>query len=67
MKQLIKYFDSNNITELIKVSSSTSLVCETSLASTTSDTSTWRGGWITDNWSTYYLDGNLVKHNKKPK
>lgn len=29
---------------------------------TTTDTTIWRGGWVTDNFETYYLDENRVKH-----
>lgn len=27
----------------------------------------WKGGWVTDNWSTYYLDENMNRHTKEPK
>lgn len=29
---------------------------------TTTDTTIWNGGWVTDNFETYYLDKNMVKH-----
>ena len=29
---------------------------------TTSTDVTWKGGWATDNFGTYYLDENNVKH-----
>ena len=37
------------------------------LINLTSSTTVWRGGWVTDNFSTYYLDGDMVKHQKQPK
>ena len=29
---------------------------------TTTDTTIWRGGYVTDNFHSYYLDENMVKH-----
>ena len=29
---------------------------------TTTSTTIWKGGWVSDNFSTYYLDENMVKH-----
>jgi len=28
----------------------------------TTDTTIWSGGWVTDNFETYYLDKDMVKH-----
>jgi hypothetical protein len=41
----------------IKPCSSTSQVA----SEVTSSATTWRGGWVTDNFSTYYLDENMCK------
>ena len=38
-----------------------------SIVQQTTSVTIWQGGYVTDNWSTYYLDKNLVKHKKKPK
>ena len=29
---------------------------------TTTDTTIWKGGYVTDNFHSYYLDENMVKH-----
>ena len=29
---------------------------------TTTSTTIWRGGYVTDNFGSYYLDENMVKH-----
>jgi hypothetical protein len=29
---------------------------------TTTSTTIWKCGWVSDNFSTYYLDENMVKH-----
>lgn len=29
---------------------------------TTTNTMIWKGGWVTDNFNTYYLDENMIKH-----
>ena len=29
---------------------------------TTTDTTIWKGGYVTDNFYSYYLDENMVKH-----
>ena len=29
---------------------------------TTTDTAIWKGGYVTDNFHSYYLDENMVKH-----
>jgi hypothetical protein len=31
---------------------------------TSSSCSVWSGGWVTDNFETYYLDKDMVKHKK---
>ena len=37
----------------------TSAVC---IGKTTTDTTIWKGGYVTDNFHSYYLDENMVKH-----
>ena len=37
----------------------TSAVC---IGKTTTNTTIWRGGYVTDNFRSYYLDENMVKH-----
>ena len=43
------------------VSGSASTSC-LSTNETTTSTAIWKGGWVSDNFSTYYLDENMVKH-----
>lgn len=43
------------------VSGSASTSC-LSTNETTTSTTIWKGGWVSDNFSTYYLDENMVKH-----
>ena len=43
------------------VSGSASISC-LSTNETTTSTTIWKGGWVSDNFSTYYLDENMVKH-----
>ena len=33
-----------------------------SIGKTTTDTTIWKGGYVTDNFHSYYLDENMVKH-----
>lgn len=52
-----------------------SISCSGSISNTTSisvdslstSTTIWKGGWVSDNFSSYYLDDNGVKHKTKPK
>ena len=46
---------------LFGVSGSASTSC-LSTNETTTSTTIWKGGWVSDNFSTYYLDENMVKH-----
>ena len=32
------------------------------IGGTTTDTTIWKGGYVTDNFHSYYLDENMVKH-----
>jgi len=31
------------------------------LSTNSTSTTIWKGGWVTDNFETYYLDENMVK------
>ena len=37
-------------------------ISNVSTKETTTDTVIWSGGWVTDNFKTYYLDKDMVKH-----
>ena len=52
---------SSNKLLLFGVSGSASTSC-LSTNETTTSTTIWKGGWVSDNFSTYYLDENMVKH-----
>ena len=52
---------SSNKLLLSGVSGSASTSC-LSTNETTTSTTIWKGGWVSDNFSTYYLDENMVKH-----
>ena len=32
------------------------------IGGTTTDTTIWKGGYVTDNFHSYYLDENMIKH-----
>lgn len=34
-------------------------------SNTSTSTIIWKGGWVSDNFSTYYLDENGIKHYDK--
>lgn len=52
--------NSNTVTQTNTLTTSVSTSVSTS-------TTIWKGGWVTDNWSTYYLDENMNRHTKEPK
>lgn len=60
-KQAEKLDISSNKLLLSGVSGSASTSC-LSTNETTTNTTIWKGGWVSDNFSTYYLDENMVKH-----
>ena len=60
-KQAEKLDISSNKLLLFGVSGSASTSC-LSTNETTTSTTIWKGGWVSDNFSTYYLDENMVKH-----
>ena len=60
-KQAEKLDISSNKFLLSGVSGSASTSC-LSTNETTTSTTIWKGGWVSDNFSTYYLDENMVKH-----
>lgn len=60
-KQAEKLDISSNKLLLSGVSGSASTSCLSTNETTTSAT-IWKGGWVSDNFSTYYLDENMVKH-----
>ena len=43
----------------VRVSATTSSI---TTDKTTTDTTIWKGGYVTDNFHSYYLDENMVKH-----
>ena len=60
-KQVEKLDISSNKLLLFGVSGSATIGC-LSTDETTTNTTIWKGGWVSDNFSTYYLDENMVKH-----
>jgi hypothetical protein len=60
-KQAEKLDISSNKLLLFGVSGSASTSC-LSTNETTTSTTIWKGGWVSDNFSTYYLDENMIKH-----
>jgi len=60
-KQAEKLDISSNKLLLSGVSGSATFGC-LSTDETTTSTTIWKGGWVSDNFSTYYLDENMVKH-----
>ena len=60
-KQSEKLDISSNKLLLSGVSGSATTGC-LSTDETTTSTTIWKGGWVSDNFSTYYLDENMVKH-----
>lgn len=51
----------------ISCSGSISNTSSISVDSVSTSTTIWKGGWVSDNFSTYYLDENRVKHETKAK
>ncbi len=46
----------------LSVVSGSATISNISTKETTADTTICSGGWVTDNFETYYLDKNMVKH-----
>lgn len=42
--------------------SGSATISNISTKETNTDTTIWGGGWVTDNFETYYLDKDMVKH-----
>ena len=49
-----KQFDINGVSVSATISNISS-------KETSTDTTIWSGGWVTDNFETYYLDKDMVK------
>jgi hypothetical protein len=60
-KQAEKLDISSNKLLLSGVSGSATIGC-LSTDETTTSTTIWKGGYVTDNFHSYYLDENMVKH-----
>lgn len=51
----------SNGNKFILIGKNSTSVCSSTIE-TTSSATIWRGGYVTDNFSTYYLDENMVKY-----
>ena len=61
-KKKTKLQKTTNPPLLIASVSGSATTSSITIGKTTTDTITWKGGYVTDNFHSYYLDENMVKH-----